>query len=596
MRWYVPEVRHLHVLAQFKNGTHLAIPEKAGSKSENMTPLRLLLIEDNEDDATLVTRALRNAGYAVSANRVDTEDALRAALLESPWDIAIADHTMPSFSGVKALAIVREHGIDLPFIFVSGTIGEDVAVAAMKTGAHDYIMKGNLARLPPAVERELREAAVRREHTRANERVAYLAYHDQLTDLPNRALLNDRLHQAILTARREEEYITLLVLDLDGFKEINDALGHHAGDLVLQQVAARLRKTLRESDTIARLGGDEFAILLPTTSLEGGELAAYKVLHELEQPIITDGRPLLVRASIGVASFPAHAGNGQELLQKADVAMYQAKTDGSGYAIYSSDRDRHTEQRLSLMTALRHGLDTQQFILDYQPIVDLRTQAVSGVEALLRWEHPEHGRMMPDDFINVAEQSGLITPLTTFAIGRALAEWPLAARDANFMIAVNVSPRCLHDVGLPARIRDMMEFYQAKPQTLALEITESLIMSDPDRSLRCLAELHDMGLQIIVDDFGTGYSSLSYLRRLPVSQLKIDKSFVIGLSHGEDYALVRSIIDLAHNMRLRVIAEGVENEEVYNRLVALGCDSVQGHFVARPASAATIAEWMRARP
>ena len=225
-----------------------------------MTPLTLLLIEDSEDDALLVARTLTQAGYDIEATRVETADALVQALESKDWDIAIADYTMPAFNGIRALALVRERVADLPFIFVSGTIGEDVAVAAMRTGAHDYIMKGNLTRLAPAVERELREANVRRERTRANERVAYLAYHDPLTDLPNRSLLQDRLQQAILMSSREQKPLTLLVLDLDGFKEINDALGHHAGDRVLQQVAARLRATLRESDTVARLGGDEFAV------------------------------------------------------------------------------------------------------------------------------------------------------------------------------------------------------------------------------------------------------------------------------------------------------------------------------------------------
>ena len=232
---------------------------------------------------------------------------------------------MPGFSGTRALAIVREQHPDLPFIFVSGTIGEDTAVAAMKTGAHDYIMKGNLARLAPAVDRELREATVRRERNLANQRVAYLAYHDSLTDLPNRALFQDRLQQAILRSHRDERGLTVLLIDLDGFKEVNDALGHHAGDQVLQEVAMRLRGALRASDTVARLGGDEFAVLLPATDVNRAELAARKILHDLEHPFVADGRPLMVSASIGIAGVPWHAASGEELLQKADSAMYLAK-------------------------------------------------------------------------------------------------------------------------------------------------------------------------------------------------------------------------------------------------------------------------------
>ena len=387
--------------------------------------------------------------------------------------------------------------------------------------------------------------------TRTNERVAYLAYHDPLTDLPNRALLQDRLHQAILAARREHKTLALLALDLDGFKEINDGLGHHAGDRVLQQVASRLSRTLRQSDTIARIGGDEFAVLLPSTDLDGAILAARKILHELELPLVVDDQPLLAPCSIGIATFPAHAAASHELMQKADFAMYLAKADRSGFAIYQPDRDRHTEERMALTNALKRGLDHGQFVLEYQPIVELRSGNVQGVEALLRWDHPEQGRLPPKDFIRAAEHSGLITPLTTFAIDLALAEWPTSAEQCPPTIAVNLSPRSLHDVSFPSRIREMLAARRVEPSMLALEITENLIMSDPERSNRCLNELHDMGVRLIVDDFGTGYSSLSYLRKLPVDQLKIDRSFVIGLASGEDDALVRSIIDLAHNLRLK---------------------------------------------
>jgi diguanylate cyclase (GGDEF)-like protein len=559
-----------------------------------LLPLRVLLIEDNEDDASIVIRALKAAGYDVTATRVETAEDLRNALSTASWDLAIADYTMPAFSGMKALAIVREHGVDLPFIFVSGTIGEDVAVSAMKQGAHDYIIKGNLARLAPAVERELREAVVRRERTRANERVAYLAYHDPLTDLPNRALLNDRLQQAILTSRREDKEMALLILDLDGFKEVNDALGHHAGDRLLQQVAARLRRTLRESDTVARLGGDEFAMLLPVTDLEGAERTARKVLHDLDQPFLVDGRPLLVHGSIGIAGFPVHAANGQELLQKADAAMYLAKSNRSGYAVHVAGRDRRIEKRLALTAAMRSGIEGQEFMLDYQPIIDLRDGYVVGIEALLRWNHP-HGRLMPEDFIRVAEHSGLITPLTEFSIDRALTEWPRRSDEPPFTISANLSPRSLHNPALPDRIRQTLRKHNADPSLLVLEITENVIMSDPERSTRCLSELHDMGVRLSVDDFGTGYSSLSYLRQLPVDELKIDKSFVIGLANGEDDALVRSIIDLAHNLRLRVIAEGVETPEARDRLRLLGCDAAQGYYIHRPGPAPAIAEWISAQ-
>jgi diguanylate cyclase (GGDEF)-like protein len=562
-------------------------------------PLNLLLIEDSEDDAALVTRTLTRAGFAVNACRVDSADGLREALLLQPWDIAVADYTMPSFSGTKALTMVREHGVDLPFIFVSGTIGEDIAVAAMKTGAHDYIMKGNLARLPPAVERELREAQVRRERHKADERVAYLAYHDPLTELPNRTLLHDRLKQAILTSRRENRPLSLLVLDLDGFKEINDGLGHHAGDRVLQQVASRLRVCLRESDTVARLGGDEFAIVLPGTDTDGAELAVEGILHDLEAPIMIDDRPLTIRGSIGIAGFPAHASTGFELLQKADIAMYVAKRDRSGYSVYSGERDGGAEQRLTLMTSMRQGIEAGQFVLHYQPILQLRTNAVVAVEALLRWNHPQHGRLRPRHFIQIAEHSGLITPLTAFAIARAMSEWRTVA--PHIRVAVNLSPQSLHDRTFPQRVKEMLSDAGIDGTWLALEITENVLMSDPERSTVMLRQLHEMGIQLVMDDFGTGYSSLSYLRRLPVDQLKIDKSFVTALAEGEDEALVRSIIDLAHNLKLGVVAEGVESEAIRERLMNLGCDCAQGHLYSAAAPASAITAWIaehttRSRP
>jgi diguanylate cyclase (GGDEF)-like protein len=551
-----------------------------------MPPWTILVIEESERDAARVLRALADAGRQVEATRVGTPEALVTALRERRWDVAIADYALPSMSGERALAIVREHAGDLPFIFVSSTVGEDVAVEAMRIGAQDYILKDSLDRLASAIERELREAVVRRERRWHSERVAYLAYHDELTNLPNRTLLNDRLHQGILAAKRDARPLSLMALDLDGFKEVNDSWGHHAGDCVLQLVAARLRASLRESDTVARLGGDEFAVLLPGTDAAGAELAATKLLHELKAPMLIEGRPLVVTASLGIAAFPEHGTGEQELLQKADISMYAAKNDRSGYSVYAAERNGRADQRLALAAAMWHGLENGQFSLDYQPIVDLRTARVAALEALIRWDHPQLGRLPPNEFIQVAEQSGLITPLTLFAIGRSLSEWPCALYPLT--VAVNLSPRCLHDASFPGRVRELLTAHRVEASCLAFEITENVIMSDPEQSGRHLDELHRMGIKLVMDDFGTGYSSLAYLRRLPVSQLKIDQSFIAGLAGGEDEALVRSIIDLAHNLKLEVVAEGVESAVVWQRLAALGCDLAQGHFISAPGRAAEV--------
>ena len=552
------------------------------------TTLRLLLIEDSPDDAALVVRALTRGGYTVVSERVDTREALVAALQRGAWHVAIADYTMPGFTGAAALTLLRQHDADLPFIFVSGTIGEDVAVAAMRTGAHDYIMKGSLMRLAPAVERELRDATVRRERRAAEQRLAHLAYHDALTDLPNRALLCDRLDQAARVANREGTTLALLLLDLNGFKEINDTFGHHAGDRVLQCVAARLRATLREADTVARLGGDEFAVLLPSADIDGALLAAQKILDEIAGPCVIEGRQLSVRASLGIACLPKHGSSADTLLRKADIAMYVAKADGVGLSVYAPTRDKTTHRRLTFISELQKGLGKNQFILEYQPILHLRTNLIVGVEALVRWNHPQQGRLLPAEFIDLAEETGMIGPLTTIVIESAIREWSQLETVPRPMIAVNLSPRTLLDPMLPQRIADMLAVYGVPASSLALEINENMLMSDPARSMECLKRLHEMCVGIVIDDFGTGYSPLSYLRRLPATTLKIDRSFVAGLTSEQDEVIVRSMIDLAHNLGLSVVAEGVENEATLQRLLAMGCDAAQGTCISPPGDAAAI--------
>ena len=493
---------------------------------------------------------------------------------------------MPGFSGASVLRTVREHDADLPLLVVSGMLGEDAAVAAMKHGAHDYIMKSDLRRLVPAARRALREAAARRERTRADQRNAHLAYHDSLTDLPNRLLLADRLTQSVAAAHRDRQPLTLLVMDLDGFKEINDTLGHEAGDRVLQQVAERLRARLREVDTVARLGGDEFAVILPSTDVHGAESTARKLLEDLARPIVIGARTTAVRASIGISRFPEDGSRGDTLLRHADLAMYLAKAEGSNVEVYRPDGRNNTHRRLELSGELADAIGRGQFFLEYQPVLHLRTGAVIGVEALVRWNHVKYGRLLPHEFIDLAEQVEAIDALTAFVVDRALQDWQKAA---PMTIAVNLSPRCLNDPQLPQQMTKLLKARDTPPSALAFEITESLGLSD--RAMGCLARLHEMGIRLAVDDFGAGNSSLRQLRRLPVDELKLDRSFVADLEMGDDL-LMRSSVMLAHNLGLSVVAKGVESEMARDQLLACDCDAVQGTLISKPLPTDEIHLWM----
>ena len=422
------------------------------------------------------------------------------------------------------------------------------------------------------------------------------ALHDVLTGLPNRALFRDRMHQAIAAARRTRLLVAVMVIDLDRFKEVNDTLGHHVGDLLLDQVGPRLSGCLRESDTVARLGGDEFGIVL--AGLHGAETAsrvAEKLLRALAEPFPAHGLELDVGASIGVALFPAHGEDPDTLLQRADVAMYQAKRRSGGYEIYVLDRDPHSVSRLALSTELRRAVDDGQLALYYQPKADLRTGRVIGVEALLRWRHPQRGLILPDDFIPLAERTGLINPIAGWVLNEALAQTHLWRHEGIALsMAVNLSVRNLHEIVITEDVAELLERWDVPAHLLQLEITESTIMHDPAHAMAVLTTLDEMGLRLSIDDFGTGYSSLAYLKRLPVTELKIDKSFVLSMTSDEsDAVIVRSTIELARNLGLNVVAEGVETAEIWRRLAALRCDVAQGFYLSPPVPAQMLTDWLQ---
>ncbi len=349
-------------------------------------PLRTLIVEDSEADAELLLRELRRGGYAPEFERVDTPEGLDAALTRQSWDLIVSDNAMPRLNGLQALKLIQEKGLDIPFILVSGSIGEDVAVAAMKAGAHDYLMKSNIARLLPAIARELREARVRQERRLADETIHRLAYTDPVTGLPNRVRFREQVHQGIEEAKKHRYPLALLHMNLEHFREVNDTLGHNRGDSLLHQVGTRLRSALFAPDVVARLGGDEFGILLPRlTVIEDVRYVIEKIRDYLEAPFTIDGIPIAVEASIGVATMPEHADDADTLLQRADIAMYRAKQMASGYAVYTPEYDRRSPERLGLMAELRDAIDGGQLLLHFQPKVDIETSYIVGTEALVRW-------------------------------------------------------------------------------------------------------------------------------------------------------------------------------------------------------------------
>jgi len=683
--------------------------------------LRAILVEDREADARLVLHALKTAGYDVDARVVDTADAFTSALADPP-DIVLADYNLPGFNAFDTIARLKASGVDVPLIVVSGTIGEDVAVAAIRAGAHDYLIKDRLARLGAAVNRALEERASRdREEAAAvalrqsearlraildnvgegivtcdesglvdsvnraalelfgftadeltgrsiemviaddrradflgylttspaqqrrdapyavdttgrrkdgsplplefsaegvqlddrrliivsfrdvSERRAYMealeyqALHDALTGLPNRVLFGDRVSQAVAAAERSRSGFGVLLLDLDRFKDVNDTLGHEQGDALLRAFAARLKETLREVDTVARLGGDEFGILPQGIADEEGLMqTARKILTTMQEPFVLEGQVVDTPLSVGIARFPVHGSDVNTLVRHADVAMYVAKHRGLGCAMYDPEQDRNAAHRLALLGQLRRAISHDELFLHFQPQVDLAQRHVRAVEALVRWQHPEQGLLMPDQFLPLAEQSDLMAPLTSWVLDRALGQLATWRRHGlDLVMSVNATTRNLQDHEFPAIVGDVLRKHDLAADLLTIEITESSAMSP--LAIDGLEPLHRAGVTLSIDDFGTGYSSLAYLKRLPVAQIKIDKSFIMDLSHDEDdAAIVRPTIALGHNLGLEVVAEGVEDEEALRMLATYGCDFIQGHLVSRAVDAATFEAWLSA--
>ncbi len=555
-----------------------------------------------EDDAAIksLERALGSTEHNYKTRRVGDVEGALSAMEGGEFDCALVDAGFGGNGDASLIERLRGTSTGTPAIVVANGSASSLVNQMLLTGALDCIALNEITvdRLGFAVAAAVRVAKAERRAMVADAKLARQTLYDSLSELPNRVLFFDRLDQVISLGRRERRQVAVLTMDLNGFKQVNATLGHAIGDKLIQAVADRLRSVARDSDTVARLGGDEFAQVMPTgASVAGAIRAAEKAIDVLREPIDIDGHHLATGISIGIAVFPTHGDDGATLMRHADQAMYAAKRNVTGYAIYTGGGDDADEgahvRKLTLAGDLRDAIEREQMALNFQPKVSFETNNIAGVEALLRWNHPEHGMVSPDIFIPLAEQTGIIEQLTHWVLNAAMEQHARWAAEGMFIpVAVNLSPVTLHEQEFPAQVADILNKWSVKSSGLMLEITESAIMSDVARATGTVNQLHDMGLRISIDDFGTGYTSLSYIRRLPVSEIKVDKSFVLNmLEVNDDAVIVRSIVELGHNLGLSVVAEGIEDVETWNLLSDLKCNTAQGYFISRPVDAASLSEW-----
>lgn len=557
---------------------------------ETEASIRVLIAEDSEDDALLIMRELRRGGYIPHMRRVDSARDMRAALAEQTWDLIITDHNMPSFDSEDALTLAKQQDPNTPFILVSGSIGEEIAVEAMRSGAHDYVMKGNLTRLLPAIERELREAENRRAHQAAEDTIRHMAYHDSLTGLVNRGEFERRLEGAVESARKSTENHALLYIDLDQFKLVNDSCGHLAGDQLLRRITRRLQAGIRESDTLARLGGDEFGVLLKNCRPDRAHQIAQNLLESVKNyHFIWEDRTFKVGASIGLVGVSADE-TVQSLLSMADMACYTAKDLGRNRVHTYTQGDEELNRRLGEMQwvqRLQAAIANDGLMLYRQRIQSLQGAAPHD-ELLLRMRGDDGEIVTPDSFIPAAERYNLMPDIDRWVIRHTcqqLLEQRLASTDAadQGAVFINLSATSLSDEGLAAYIREQMKNHRIGPGRIGFEITETAAIADFDCALRLINELRKHGCQVALDDFGTGMSSFSYLRSLGVDFIKIDGSFVRNMLEDDmNSTIVEAVNTIGHIAGIQTIAEFAENDATVQRLAGLGVDFAQGWAIEHP--------------
>jgi diguanylate cyclase len=557
-------------------------------------PVRVLLVEDNPGDARLVEILLSEAGPGFEVSHAVRLDEALEELDRAEFDVVLLDLSLPDSSGFETVERVRMAVPEMPVVVLSGRDDDEFALQALQGGAEDYLVKGSGD--GDLIARSIRYAIERK---KAEEKLAYLAQYDPLTGLANRALFHDRLDQALARAARSGDMIALMFVDLDRFKAVNDTLGHSGGDALLQEVARRIEGRVRDSDTVARLGGDEFAIILEGLSdARNAARVARDLLKRVSEPLVLDGHEIPVSASLGIAVLPPSEGD--RLLKDADAAMYRAKRmGGNNHQFYTEEMNVQAAARLALERDLRRALDRDEFILYYQPLVDLATGKVAGGEALMRWRHPERGIVPPAEFISVLEETGLIVPAGEKVL-RAACRQSRAWRDAALppvRVAVNISARQFGQENLVGSVAGALRDSGLDPGCLELEITESLLVEDGAAGLRTLDRLREAvgWVRVAIDDFGTGYSSLHRLKALPIETLKIDQTFIKGIPAArEDAAITAALILLAHDLGISVTAEGVETAEQVAFLRDRGCDEAQGFYFGRPMPAEEFGQLLEA--
>ena len=547
----------------------------------------VLLIEDNPGDARLIQEMLsEDPASPFRLRHVDRLSRGLEALSLKQTGLVLLDLSLPDSHGLETFAKVYAHSPKVPIIVLSGNDDQQLALYAVKSGAQDYLVKGK-------IDRELLLKAMQYsiERKRYQEELERQANFDALTGLPNRHLLNDRLKQAVF-AQRAQRSVAVVFIDLDHFKVINDSLGHNFGDEVLRTVGERLEATVREGDTVARLGGDEFVLILTDQTREDMIFRTMRrLIAKVGEPMVVGGREMHITCSAGISLFPQDGPDVQTLLKNADAAMYRAKSQGRNtFQFFTAEMNELANERLTMEQSLRRAIDRDELRLLYQPRVNMRTGRMEGVEALLRWQHPGRGLIVPDRFIPLAEETGLIVPIGEWVLRRACEQgmrWRIEGHPP-IVISVNLSARQLWAGGLPKVVGDVLE-KTSMSEFLELELTESMVMHDVENVIATLQALRAIGVRLSLDDFGTGYSSLSYLRRLPLNALKIDGSFVRDIQAtggSDDGILAKAIISLGHSLRLKVVAEGVETQAQCDFLKQSDCDEMQGYFYSKPVPAA----------